>query len=266
MLYVDCYESLLLMSKARLINITYDPNDIARLLQSKTEVIYVTKTLHNSSPYMQENSIKFSIETSNNASVRYKNNVGKFSRITKEDSSGWNIGSKISVGIPQFFSWLVNIGVEVSGGYENLKKASSLFENSEFSEEETQVFTSKKDYFEFHQNVKVAPYSKTVLKAVSYPHNGQIPFKVVYELTPIGTHTIQQITATLRKYGFNQEFSSTNYGTIIVENEGSVDVKAGHNVEVYIDSQPLPGDPSKFKNVISKSLQRIKLVAKKLDP
>ena len=62
MLYVDCFKSLLLMSNARLINITYDPNDMEKLLQSKTEVIYVTKTLRNSSPYMQENSIKFSIE------------------------------------------------------------------------------------------------------------------------------------------------------------------------------------------------------------
>ena len=266
MLYVDCFKSLLLMSNARLINITYDPNDMEKLLQSKTEEIYVTKTLRNSSPYMQENSIKFSIETSNNASVRYKNNIGKFSRIYKEDSSSWNVNSKVSVGVSKLFSGLVNIGVEVSGGYESHKKASSLFENSESFEEETQVFTSKKDFFEFHQNVKLAPYSRTVLKAVSYPHKGQIPFKAVYELTPSGTHTIQQITATVTKYGFNQKFSLTNHGTIIVENGGSVDVNAGHNIEVDIDSQPLPGDPPKFKNVISKSSRRIKLVPKKLDP
>ena len=103
MLYVDCFKSLLLMSNAKLINITYDPNDMSRLLQSKTGVIYLTKTLNNSSPYTQENLIKFSTETSNNASVRYKNMVGKFSRIYKAQSDRKTFGSGVSAGISRFF-------------------------------------------------------------------------------------------------------------------------------------------------------------------
>ena len=141
---------------------------------------------------------------------------------------------------PAFFEGLlVGIGVKVSEKVESQKIASSLFEDYKSSETETHVFTSKTEKFEFHQNVKVGPYSRTVVKAVSYPHKGQIPFKAVYELTPSGTHTIRQMTATLTKYGFKQNFQLTDHGTMIVENEGSLDVDAGYNIDVHIDSQPL---------------------------
>lgn len=234
MLYVDCYESRLLMSTARLHNISFNGADIKRVMQQRTNVVHVRKRLRNSSPERQENTIDFSIETSNNATVSIKNTIGKFTKLDK---------GKSNRDIEMWLEFLARMGVVEPLSPNTQEKFRHLFENVDGSVSDNQIFSSKTDVYRVQQTIKLPPYSLTMVRAHSHPYKGQVPFKAVYELTPSGTHTVQILSASLKKYGFNESFEVRNDRTLLVKVEGRVDVNAGHEVDVDIHTMGLDGKP-----------------------
>lgn len=68
--YVDCKKSILSMSKAKLYNITYCQNDFENFKSASAHVVYTKKLLVNNSPLPSKSSLKFQIETFDNASLK----------------------------------------------------------------------------------------------------------------------------------------------------------------------------------------------------
>lgn len=225
-LYVDCFKSLQKMSSAKFYNISYNNSDVERVIKDSQKVTHVRKRMKNSSPMIQEDMIKFSIHTSNNASIRFNNTIGMVSRIKNvRKSRGYN-------SLNRLFS---KVGVEVSDGDDISSRYQRIFEELE---ERTHVFSSNMDVFEFSQNFKLPPNSVTTVEAFSHPHKGQIPFQVAYEVTPSGSHTPDMVIAAFRKFGFREKIERTTE-TLQIYIEGIVDVETGHQVHVSIETTPL---------------------------
>ena len=203
-LYVDCFQSLKVMSTARLINISYEQNDMDLLLSNVFEFTYNSYDFNNTSSYEQNPLFEFSLETSSNASVRVKKQIATFSSFEFSHEST----------LSGFIGWITKLGVKIGIGAEMTNKFDTLFQKATNEETEIQMFSSKNETFKFSQNVKLAPNSRTTIHVFSRPHRGSIPFKAVYEVRPNGTHNLAQVTAALQKYGYN-DFNQTGSGTIL---------------------------------------------------
>ena len=239
LLYVDCKKSILSMSKAKLYNITYSQKDFENLKSVPTRVTYTKKFLVNTSPLPSKSSIKFQIETFDNASLKLGQSFSSFFKTDTQTYKEWSVGGKVS-------GFLNSIGFEAGGGtkHETWKNTESGNSNSE----DTEIFraTARRELFEFAQEVQIPPYSKTTLIAYSKPIQGNIPFTAIYELFPTGnqeSNNAKILEASLKKYGMDQKMERTDRGTLLVHYEGTMHVDAGHEVDVDIQSVKLGNAP-----------------------
>lgn len=238
LMYVDCKKSIQSMSTAKLYDVKYDPNDFANLKNSPSRVVYTKKVMVNNSPEKSESEIKFQIETFDNASLSLRESHSNFFKTSEKTYKEWSVGGKLS--------FLKFIGLEVGGGTKNEKWTTTESGNANSHEQEIFRTTARRELFEFSQKVTIPPYSKTTLVAFSKPIKGNVPFTAIYELFPSGSKSSNNadiLEATLKKYGMEQKMERTPRGTLLVHYEGTMDVDAGHEVDVDIQSTRLGTAP-----------------------
>lgn len=233
LMYVDCYKSIPSMSESMLVKITIDEEDILKVQNSRTIVTNTKKIVVNNSPEPMKSFVNFEYETFDNVSMRLKQSHGSYFTTTDGTYRSWTVGGGISL----TFGFLgLNFGASFTSSDWNTKT------DNKFKFEETEIFrtSSSRKLFGFSQDVYVPPFSKTILTALSKPVRGDIPFRAVYELTPVGVSQ-DILLKTLRKYGLDKNVEPTTNGTLLVTLNGFIKADGGHEVDVDIQTVQLNG-------------------------
>lgn len=239
LLYVDCKKSIPSMSKAKLYNFTYSRKDFEKLKSVSARVVHTKKVRVNNSPRPSQSSIKFQIETFDNASLKLGQSFSSFFKTDTETYKEWSVGGKVN-------EFLKFIGFDLDGGTKH--QAWTNTESGNANSKDIEIFraTARREFFEFAQEVQIPPYSKTTLIAYSKPIQGNIPFTAIYELFPTGNQGSNNATvleASLKKYGMHQKMERTDRGTLLVHYEGTMYVDVGHKVYFEIQSVKLEKVP-----------------------
>lgn len=231
LMYIDCFKSIPSMSTSKLINITIDDEDIVKLQQSRTVVTNNQKIVVNNSPEPLKSFVRFEVESFDNVSMRLKESHGTYFETTDGTYREWSVGGGISL---TFMFIGFNFGATYKSGDWNTKTT----RESKFQETEIFRTSSKRNLFEFSQDVQVPPFSKTTLTASSKPIDGEIPFTALYELTPKGV-TQDILFKTLQKYGLDKNVEKTNNGTLLVTMSGFINADGGNEIDVDVQTVKL---------------------------
>lgn len=240
LLYVDCYKSILAMSKSKLIDMSYDTSELESLKANPIDVVYRKDTLVNNSTLKSKSTIKFSVETVDESSLTLSKSHSNYFSTDEKTYNEWSVNAKVST------SWkILGLGGEMSieTGWRHSKERTTSSGNTAEKGEEVFKATSTRKVSEFSQEVELPPLSITTLTAFSRPLKGDIPFTAVYKLTPKGTSvtTVEILERTLKEYGLDRKMEKTAKGTLLVHFDGKMHVDIGHKIDVNIQSVSLPG-------------------------
>lgn len=232
LLYVDCKKSLLSMSTVTLRNITYDENQLDQLKSNPSHEVYSKKIMINNSPTESKSKIQFEIETFDNATMKLSRSHHSYFKTNDSTYREWGTRGKAN----PFWKFL---GLKGSAKFLDQKWKSS--ESSSGNGNNIEIFqaSARRERFKFSQEITIPAFSKSTVIAFSKPIRGKVPFTAVYELFPSGTHDVTTLEKALKKYGLNEKLVRLDQKTLLVSYDGLMDIDAGHEIDVDIQTVKL---------------------------
>lgn len=214
-LFVDCKGSTKKLIFAKLFNITFS---IEPLLDGTAPEVLQSTTVVNNSTETQTTEVSLIAEIEKQLEMSYKTSL-------KETVSTTVSGS---IDIDVFGFGKLGFSMSRTNEYTKLAETGSV------------SIERRKTELKFSQTIQEPPKSKTVVRIVTIPIRGSIPFKAYYELSAPNGFGSGRIMKNLERLGFRDIGKMhDNNGKLILEYEGTLSVQTGYDTHVNITSYPL---------------------------
>lgn len=246
---IDCASSLRKTLEAELFDIEFDTQTLLDKSQqlkvlSSTEVI-------NDSDFDQEATIDLESEVL--SSLRMSHDVQLYSMMDTK----WGVHASAKAG---WLGKMMGLSVSVDGGYD----AHSLKTN--FTRTGTVAFDSQRKQFKYKENIVVKARTKTKVTMNTQPIGGSQHFKAHYRISSTKANsnvTFNHVANSLRRQGFAgwDQLKRDDSGNIVFTVDGDMEVDAGVDTHILIESTPLSDNSSSFKYTsrIVKGLDQLSL-------
>lgn len=217
-LYVDCFQSLVSMSKGKLVDIKFDTSE--PIFNKSPDVTYFKRVYINNSTLPQKTDVKYTIEkeSENRATIssRFASENCDEKKDSFSDKFHVDISSEITTSLDALglAEMSVKVGSNLGTAIEKAtKKASKACETNEKRKQDE---TAKKEVrtYQISNDLTVPPRSAVTVTALGTPAVGDITYTLVYELKPANKEVADILAKGLEKFKYGDEIEKTANNTV----------------------------------------------------
>ena len=244
-LTINCRESIKNVMNAQLFNITYDSSAIPPEKESTT---LTSSAVINNNPYPQSFEVSMSAQTTK--SFQMMTNEWSTNKTEHHLSKSMNTEASIEAG----FSFL-GFGTKLKGSLKSGHEEKWDEMMQKYAQEGKVFAETKKTEYHFNQKVAVPPKSSTIVKIITTPIKGNIPFKAKYRIRSPkkDMFTMNQTLNALKRIGLEDVEKLVQEGDdLVMTYDGTLAVETGYDTHVTITSTPL--EPNSTRPVVTEKL------------